>query len=349
MSLLKRRAFTLAEMMVVVAIIGLLVAIIVPYLTGAFATQRRIECALHLEKIGQACATRTGSRNMGGLFSGQLPANGWQYALKDFVSDDKGVFICPEDGNPAPDPGGGLKGVCIECYHRGSFLWDVYLDQADSDQWIWKMSGTQYKEFMKVAGEGITTTYKSIYQNTGYVEDNEPYTTYYTFEDTAPWGGGDQDFYDVVLEARQTASEIQFTVMVRASGMSFTLCKKDPDRKVLIPNPRVGDKASVPFYGGKSSYGINSMSAEILPPKRKLLVMDYDLSVAVGSIYDEGTSRAEHLSYWDPNPEDPTAPPTFARHFGKSNVLFADGSVKLMNLDAINPNYPENTRKYWDP
>ncbi len=349
MSQLKRRAFTLAELIFVAAIIALLVAIIMPSLTGAVATQRRVECALHLEKIGQACATRSATRNMGGLFGGQVAPTGWQYALRSFVSNDKGVFICPEDGNPAPDPGGGLKGVCIECYSGGSFLWDVYLDQADSDQWIWKMSGTQFKEFMKVSGEGRTTTYKGVYTNTGYVEDEDPYTMYFTFEDTAPWGGGDQDFYDVVLEARYTESEIHFAVMVRASGMSFSLCKKDPGRKVLIANPRVGDTSSVPFYGGKSSYGMNSMSGEILPPKRKLLVMDYERSVAVGSTYDEGTGRAEHLSYWDPKPQDLRAPPTFARHFGKSNVLFADGSVQLMSPEAINPNDPENTRKYWDP
>ena len=337
-------------MLVIVGIIGLLVAILMPYLTGAFASQRRVECALHLEKIGQACATRKSSQNMGGLsVAGQVAANGWQYALGSFMSDDTSVFICPEDGNPAPDPGGGLKGVCIECYSGGNFVWDVYLDQADSDQWIWKMSRTQYEAFMKVSGEGHTTGYKGIYTSTGYVEDDDPYTTYYTFEDTAPWGGGDQDFYDVVIEARQTAAQIQFTVMVRRSGMSFTLCKKDPDRQVLIPDPRVGKTASVEFYGGKSSYGMNSVSADILSTKHKILVMDYELPVAVGSTYDEGTARGKHLSFWDPTPEEPAAPPTFARHFGKSNVLFVDGSVKLMNPDSINPNDPDNADKYWDP
>lgn len=350
MNLPRRHAFTLAEMMVVVAILGLLVAIIMPYLTDAFASQRRVECALHLEKIGQACAARKASQNMGGLSAaGQVAANGWQYTLKTFVSQDLSVFVCPEDGNPAPDPGGGLKGVCIECYHGGNFVWDVYLDQADSDQWIWKMSGTQYREFMKVSGEGKTTGFKGVYTSTGYVPDEDPYTTYYTFEDTAPWGGGDQDFYDVVLEVRQTAAQVQFAVMVRASGMSFTLCKKDPDRQVIIADPRVGKTAAIEFYGGKSSYGMNSVSARLMSAKRKLLVMDYEQSVAVGSTYDEGTGRAQHLGFWDPPSDEPKASPTFARHFGKCNVLLVDGSVKLMSPDEINPNDPDNTEKYWDP
>jgi type II secretory pathway pseudopilin PulG len=351
MSVLKRRAFTLVELITVMGIIVLLVAILLPSLRGAVTAQRRVECAMHLEKIGQACATRTASMGMSMStgFRGQVAPLGWQNALKSFVSNDKTVFTCPEDGDPAPDPGGGLKGVCIECFSGGSFLWDVYLDQGGSNQWIWKMSRTQYLEFMKVSGEGKTTPYKAVYMNTGYVEDSDPYTTYFTFEDTAPNGGGDQDFYDVVLEAHYTESEIQFTVMVRASGMSFALCKKDPDRKVLVPNMSLGAKTSTPFFGGKTSYGLNSMSAKILPARRKLLALDYERSVAVGSAYDEGTDRTEHLRYWDPKPQDPKAPPTFARHFGKINTLLADGSVQLISPEAINPNDPENVREYWNP
>jgi len=347
MSLLKRRAFTLGELLVVLTIIGLLAATLLPFLTKAFAVQRRVECASHLEKIGQACAIRNVSLEAG--IGGQVPPFGWQSTLRGFLSNDQSVFICPEDDDPALDAGGGLKGVCIECFHRGNFVWDVYLDQADSDEWIWKMSRTQYTQFLKVAGEGVTTPYKAVYQRTGYVEDNDPYTMYFTFEDTAPWGGGDQDFYDVILEAHYIESEIQFTVVARASGMSFSLCKKDPDRKVLIPDPRVGATASVPYYSGSSSYGMNSMSAEIVSATRKLLALDYERTIAVGSTYDEGTDRAEHLSYWEPEPEDPEAPPTFARHFGNCNVLFADGSVRLISPDAINPNNPENARRYWDP
>lgn len=73
------------------------------------------------------------------------------------------------------------------------------------------------------------------------------------------------------------------------------------------------------------------------------------MAVAVGSTYDEGTDRARHLSYWEPDSDNPLAPPSFARHFGKCNVLLADGAVHLLSPDTINPNDPENTRRYWDP
>ena len=124
MSVLKRRAFTLVELITVMGVIVLLVALIMPFLTGAVKAQRRVECAMHLEKIGQACATRIASMgmSMGTGFRGQVPPLGWQNALKSFVSNDKSVFICPEDGDPAPDHGGGLKGIYIEVWARGNFL-----------------------------------------------------------------------------------------------------------------------------------------------------------------------------------------------------------------------------------
>jgi len=84
MSLRRTRAFTLAELMVVVAIIVLLVAMILPSFTGALTAQRRVECALHLEKIGQACATRIAS--LGAGIVGQVPPFGWQGSLRTFVS-----------------------------------------------------------------------------------------------------------------------------------------------------------------------------------------------------------------------------------------------------------------------
>ena len=144
----KHRAFTLAELLFVIAIIGLLVAIISPLLSRAFAIQRRTQCTKNLHEIGVACSTRIGKLGLGVV--GNVAPFGWQNSLSDLVSDDKSVYVCPEDDDPAPDLGSGLDGVCIECIHRGHILWDVYLDQADSDKWIWKMSRTQYEELMKV-------------------------------------------------------------------------------------------------------------------------------------------------------------------------------------------------------
>jgi prepilin-type N-terminal cleavage/methylation domain-containing protein len=340
-----RGGFTLAELMVVVALIALLVAIILPYFTSAFSVGRTTICASHLEKIGQAYATRTADAAYAqGAGARGLTATGWQNALRTYVSGDAGVFICPEDQDPAPDPGGGIKGIYIQIQGVGN----VYLDQGGLNEWMWKMSGTQWKQYIAVAGEGKTCTYKSVYK--GYVEDSDPYTWYFTFEDCMFGGGGDQDYYDVAPRVHYTDTTVDFQVMIRASGYKFALIQELPTYKVLMPDMAMGSTASIPFFGGKSSYGMNSVSASLLPATGKLLALDYDRTVASGSAYDDNSNdRTEQLKLWDGYPDNPGGLPKFARHFAKCNVLFADGTVRLKNPDAVNPNSPKTRAQLWDP
>lgn len=341
----RKGGFTLAELMVVVALIAMLVAIILPYFANTFAVARTTVCANHLEKIGQACATRTANAIFAqGSGAEGLAASGWQNTLRSLVSGDTGVFICPEDRDPSPDPGGGIGGIYILIQGVGK----VYLDQGGLNEWMWKMSGTQWQQYIAVAGEGKTCTYKAVYK--GYVEDSDPTTWYFTFEDCMFNGGGDQDYYDVALRVHYTDTTIDFQVMVRASGYSFSLIKEQPTYQVLMPDMKMGSTASIPFFGGKSSYGMNSVSASIPRWSSKLLALDYDRTVAAGSIYDStSNNRDDQLKLWDGYPDNPGGPPVFARHFLKCNVLFADGTVRLKSPDAINPNSPTVRAQLWDP
>ena len=65
-----RLGFTLVELLVVVAIIGVLVALLLPAVQAAREAGRRTECVNHLKQIGQGVHNFTDSR-------GHLPAGGW--------------------------------------------------------------------------------------------------------------------------------------------------------------------------------------------------------------------------------------------------------------------------------
>ena len=97
-SALKYEAFTLIELLIVVAIIGVLVSLLLPAVQSARAAARRTQCINNMRQIGlamhQFCNTH----------SGQFPQtahNGttksWIYTLAPYLEDVDAIRICPDD------------------------------------------------------------------------------------------------------------------------------------------------------------------------------------------------------------------------------------------------------------
>jgi len=105
----RRRAFTLIELLIVVALIGLLMAILLPSLGAARNSARRTACASNLRQIGVAVRTYLGWSNDRFPYASYMPSVSGAFPLDgndplyiaDVLTTDTNcqskVFQCPND------------------------------------------------------------------------------------------------------------------------------------------------------------------------------------------------------------------------------------------------------------
>jgi len=159
------------------------------------------------------------------------------------------------------------------------------------------------------------------------------------FEDVRP-DGGDMDFNDLVLRVDELSDgHFRITVVSISAGYHFSLL--GPGRTVLIHDlhRHIGENAVVPAE--KTSYGINRLVDRLDAGSDRVLILDYACSVADCA----GPDATDDWSEW----RDADGRLPFARHLGRCNVLFADGSVRPLAPSEMNPDVPELARKYWLP
>src|ERR1041385_761242 len=92
-----RRAFTLVEVLVTIAIIGLLVAILIPALSYATERAEDAACRSNLHQIAH-CFHQYAASNRG--YAPDHPKLAWQEQLHPYAPDTR-VFRCPADTDPS--------------------------------------------------------------------------------------------------------------------------------------------------------------------------------------------------------------------------------------------------------
>jgi prepilin-type N-terminal cleavage/methylation domain-containing protein/prepilin-type processing-associated H-X9-DG protein len=97
----RRGAFTLVELLVVIAIIAILAGMLLPALSGAKETGKRIACVNHLRQIDLAL-TMFADEHEGEFPPRQSPW--WMTRLQPYYQDTK-LLVCPSDTSQAlPNP-----------------------------------------------------------------------------------------------------------------------------------------------------------------------------------------------------------------------------------------------------
>src|SRR5882762_5572862 len=96
----QQRGFTLIELLVVIAIIAILAAMLLPALSRAKLSARRIICVDHLKQLSLATAMYV--QDYEGYYPSSNNTNKWPEALRRGYQNLK-ILVCPDDTSVVAD------------------------------------------------------------------------------------------------------------------------------------------------------------------------------------------------------------------------------------------------------
>lgn len=98
-----RGAFTLVEMLVVMAIIAVLAAFLLPALSNAKIKAKSVRCSNNVRQLMLAVSLYTGEGNSGYPYSSDpIVGTVWFRAIAPFYQNKEGIMLCPDFKNEYP-------------------------------------------------------------------------------------------------------------------------------------------------------------------------------------------------------------------------------------------------------
>ena len=328
---------TLVETLVVIAIIAVLLALLAPTMRHTWIVANQARCAANLHRIGEAFGIRTADEVT--AQAGPLAVSHWSTALLPYLEDRTDLLVCPE---------GGLHGrsdkhlLPIRVHFVGSGA-DTFCEL--DGPFVIKFSDSQYCGF-RAQGYFAGSSMKP--PPDAFKPDGQPDVAWYCIEESCSgfgWDSGGEDYEDIRMRVARTLGSVALDFEVGSLSIDTHIETFDGECLVEIPRgiyrePFPG--GSFPILGDEpadTSYGMNVRAADIARMPAKVLALDYADLLAASD--DQWADPA-----CDP---DGDGVPTFARHQGLMNVLFADGSVRTMAPGEIDPLSPDAAFTYWDP
>ena len=95
----RKVGFTLVELLVVIAVIGILVSLLLPAIHAARSSARRTECFNHMRQIGIAIHNYTSAHkgNLPKVAHDEKKEDAWIYMLGPYMEEVDVIRICPDD------------------------------------------------------------------------------------------------------------------------------------------------------------------------------------------------------------------------------------------------------------
>lgn len=296
---MKHRGFTLAELLVVLAVVGLLTVLVMPSFTAAQKAARATICRGNLSRIGTvfSAAEQASGQPVSAVGATMIYPDwrSWPYKAQ-IACNVLELYKCPDDMRPRVDSASLRRRVEYRSSFRGGVA--IPLVGEVENNYVLSRRGPNYSEYVFEEAGNITQAFWTPgNHNDGWLR---------FFDDglieiiDCNCGGDNQLWIDGQPAFGTNPNDSKCTQMRLNIG-----------RKVRT---NLGDP-------GLASYGVNIYAHRYAYGADVVVLLDYD---ALTADPDDAARTREILLQ-------------SRRHFGRMNVLWGDGTVRPRGVVALDP------------